>query len=80
MRHMLVRVGWKDKFVEASVPIIPISGWMGDNLIKPSENMKWWTGVNVTNQKGESVKVATEQFAGKNNDCNCPKQSMVPIV
>jgi elongation factor 1-alpha len=33
MRHMLVRVGWKDDFVNKSVPILPISGWMGDNLI-----------------------------------------------
>lgn len=48
MRHMLVRVGWKDSFVEKCVPIIPISGWMGDNLIKPSENMTWWTGVTVS--------------------------------
>ncbi|MGI0040823.1 MAG: translation elongation factor EF-1 subunit alpha, partial [Nitrosopumilaceae archaeon] len=27
-----------------SVPIIPVSGWKGDNLVKKSENMKWWTG------------------------------------
>ena len=33
MRHMLVRVGWKDDFVNKSVPILPISGWLGDNLI-----------------------------------------------
>ena len=26
------------------VPIIPVSGWKGDNLVKKSENMKWWTG------------------------------------
>jgi elongation factor 1-alpha len=53
MRHMLVRVGWKDSFVEKSVPIIPISGWMGDNLIKKSENMPWWTGVDVETAKGK---------------------------
>jgi translation elongation factor EF-1alpha len=47
MKHMLVRVGWKDAFVEKSVPIIPISGWMGDNLIKESTNMTWWKGVDV---------------------------------
>merc|ERR1712146_659606 len=34
MRHMLVKVGWKDEFVKNSVPIIPISGWVGDNLIE----------------------------------------------
>lgn len=37
---LIKSVGYK---VE-SVPIIPISGWKGDNLVKKSENMKWWTG------------------------------------
>ncbi len=37
---LIKAVGYK---VE-SVPIIPISGWKGDNLVKKSENMKWWTG------------------------------------
>jgi elongation factor 1-alpha len=53
MKHMLVRVGWKDSFVEKSVPIIPISGWMGDNLIKESTNMTWWKGVDVETPKGK---------------------------
>jgi len=48
MRHMLVKVGWKPDFVEKSVPILPISGWMGDNLVKKSEKMDWWKGVDVT--------------------------------
>lgn len=47
MRHMLIRVGWKPDFVQKSVPIVPISGWMGDNLITKSTNMPWWTGVDV---------------------------------
>lgn len=37
---LIKSVGYK---VE-SVPIIPVSGWKGDNLVKKSENMKWWTG------------------------------------
>jgi len=53
MKHMLVRVGWKDSFVEKSVPIIPISGWMGDNLIKESTNMTWWKGADVETPKGK---------------------------
>mmetsp|Transcript_6359 Transcript_6359/g.14087 ORF Transcript_6359/g.14087 Transcript_6359/m.14087 type:complete len:479 (+) Transcript_6359:90-1526(+) len=59
MQHMLVRVGWKESFVKESVPILPISGWMGDNLIKPSEKMPWWTGVEVKNIKDAKVKVHT---------------------
>jgi elongation factor 1-alpha len=27
-----------------SVPFVPISGWKGDNLVKKSDNMKWWAG------------------------------------
>jgi len=26
---------------------MPISGWMGDNLLKKSEKMSWWTGMDV---------------------------------
>jgi len=48
MIHMLTRVGWKKDFVLKSVPIIPISGWMGDNLLTKSEKMAgWWKGVDV---------------------------------
>ena len=53
MKHMLVRVGWKDSFVEKSVPIIPISGWLGDNLIKKSENMTWYNGTDVEYPQGK---------------------------
>ena len=41
------KVGWKKDFVEKSVPVLPISGWMGDNLLKKTTNMGWWSGVDV---------------------------------
>merc|ERR1712032_334988 len=28
----------------ANIPFIPISGWVGDNMLEPSDNMKWYTG------------------------------------
>ncbi|MEE8255512.1 MAG: translation elongation factor EF-1 subunit alpha [Nitrosopumilaceae archaeon] len=37
---LIKSVGFK---VDA-VPIVPVSGWIGDNLVKKSENLKWWTG------------------------------------
>jgi elongation factor 1-alpha len=37
---LIKSVGFK---VDA-VPVIPVSGWKGDNLVKKSENLKWWTG------------------------------------
>lgn len=59
MRHMLVRVGWKDDFVNKSVPILPISGWLGDNLITKSTNMPWYSGQEVINLKNEKIQVHT---------------------
>ena len=37
---LIKSVGYKIEGVQ----IIPISGWKGDNLVKKSENMPWWTG------------------------------------
>ena len=37
---LIKSVGFK---VDA-VPVVPVSGWKGDNLVKKSENLKWWTG------------------------------------
>lgn len=59
MKHMLVRVGWKPDFVEKSVPVLPISGWMGDNLIKKSEKMTWWTGADVLATDGQKFHIDT---------------------
>jgi elongation factor 1-alpha len=47
MKNMLIKVGWQKEFVEGCVPIIPLSGWKGDNLLSKSENMPWWKGVDV---------------------------------
>jgi len=47
MKHMLKKVGWKKAFVDEQMPILPISGWMGDNLIKKSDKMGWWSGRDV---------------------------------
>jgi len=59
MQHMLCKVGWKPDFVKASVPVLPISGWMGDNLIKKSENMGWWSGVDCVDPTGATLHIET---------------------
>merc|ERR1712025_151200 len=73
MRHMLVKVGWKDDFVKNSVPIIPISGWEGDNLITQSEKMSWWKGVDVKDTGGNTVHVHTLLDA-LNDLCGVPER------
>ena len=36
----LTKCGYKTK----DMPVIPISGWVGDNMLTRSENMKWYKG------------------------------------
>ena len=36
----LKRIGYNP----ANIPFIPISGWLGDNMTTPSENMGWYNG------------------------------------
>jgi len=61
MANMLRIVGWKKDVAEIfkSYPIIPISGWIGDNLITKSDKMAWWTGVDVSKQSGGNVHIHT---------------------
>jgi len=40
VENFLGKIGYKID----QVPVIPISGWNGDNMIEKSENMKWWKG------------------------------------
>ena len=47
MASTLMKVGWKKDFVAKSTPFMPISGWMGDNLLTKSDKMGWWTGMKI---------------------------------
>jgi len=38
--RMLRLVGYRSD----KIPFIPVSGWYGDNLVKPSPNMPWYSG------------------------------------
>merc|ERR1712039_352046 len=49
--------------VEKQIPFLPISGWMGDNLLKMEDskgvkNMDWWSGCDV-DASGEKLHVDT---------------------
>jgi elongation factor 1-alpha len=57
MQRMAISVGWPKAFIEQKTPILPISGWKGDNLVKQSENMGWWKGCEVViGAKGKEEK------------------------
>merc|ERR1712238_563050 len=54
MKNMLIKVGWKKDFVEKSTPVLPLSGWIGDNLLKKSTNMPWWAGMKILDPNDKS--------------------------
>merc|ERR1712100_208368 len=50
MQRMLVQVGWTKDEVQKQIPVIPISGWKGDNLLNKS---KLWDGGKVLTLRSE---------------------------
>merc|ERR1712054_465218 len=67
-------VGWKKDFVEKGTPYMPISGWMGDNLLKKSDNMDWWKGCDVPVGK-ETIHVDT-MYDVLDKMCRVPERPM----
>ncbi|KAJ1771038.1 translation elongation factor EF-1 alpha, partial [Coemansia sp. RSA 1843] len=49
--NFIKKVGYNPK----TVPMVPISGWEGDNMIEPSENMGWYKGWNKETKAGVST-------------------------
>ena len=57
--NFLGKVGWSKKFIANSCPIIPYSGYQGENLTKKTDKMPWWKGQTVTTRSGKQVLVET---------------------
>jgi elongation factor 1-alpha len=47
VRRILLQEGWKKDQIEKEIPIIPMAGFHGQNILKRSEKMPWWKGVDV---------------------------------
>ncbi|KAJ2161833.1 translation elongation factor EF-1 alpha [Coemansia sp. RSA 552] len=41
-------------FNPVTVPMVPISGWNGDNMLEPTDNMPWYKGWTKTTKTGSS--------------------------
>merc|ERR1711916_327449 len=55
VKRILLQEGWKKEQIEKEIPILPLAGFHGENLLKKSEKMPWWKGVTVfdpTTKKG----------------------------
>lgn len=48
MKKHIKKIG----FDPAATPIIPLSGWHGDNMLEGSTNMPWYKGCEVTRKSG----------------------------
>jgi len=51
------KVGYQPK----AVAFVPISGWHGDNMIEPSENMKWYKGWTTERADGKKTGMTLQQ-------------------
>merc|ERR1711991_952705 len=47
VKRILLQEGWKKEQIEKEIPILPLAGFHGENLLKKSEKMPWWKGVTV---------------------------------
>merc|ERR1719150_3662230 len=48
--NYIKKVGYNPK----AVAFVPISGWHGDNMIEPSENMGWYKGWSIERKEGNA--------------------------
>jgi len=55
MINMLGKIQYNPATI-AKIPIIPISGWIGDNLIAKSDKMAWWNGMTVKHPDDKKAK------------------------
>lgn len=57
VQKFLKKTGYKPE----TIAMIPISGWLGDNMIEPTTNMSWWKGCEVVRgDKKVTVKTLIE--------------------
>merc|ERR1719240_2521524 len=79
MQSLLMSVGWKKDFVLKSTPIIPISGWNGDNLIEKSKSMAWWKGWEAYTSMRRAVHMDTLQDVFNDFFCVPERPSEAPM-
>jgi len=48
--NYIKKIGYNVK----AVPFVPISGWVGDNMLEPSDKMTWFTGWAIERKEGNA--------------------------
>lgn len=76
LRRILLQEGWTKDQVENQIPILPLAGFEGENLLTPSTKMPWWTGVDIkVATTGATVRVVCLLDA-LNNMVNLPPRNV----
>lgn len=76
LRRILLQEGWRKDQVESEIPILPLAGFEGENLLTPSTKMPWWKGVDIkVAATGQTVKVVCLLDA-LNNMVNLPPRNL----
>lgn len=76
VRRILLQEGWRKDQIEKEIPILPLAGFLGENLLKPSDKMTWWKGVDIlVAATKETVKVVCLLDA-LNNMVNLPVRNL----
>lgn len=59
VKRILLQEGWRKDQIEKEIPILPLAGFEGENLLTPSTKMPWWKGVDVlvATAEAKTVKV-----------------------
>ena len=47
VKRILLQEGWKKEQIDSEIPVLPLAGFHGENLLKKSDKMPWWNGVTV---------------------------------
>lgn len=79
MVDMLSKVGYKKDSILSTIPIIPISGYLGENLLTKSEKMPWWSGCEVSRIDGQKVQV-NHVLDALNNFVVLPPRNMDAVL
>ena len=58
MSGYLKKIGYNP----AVVAFVPISGFKGDNMVEPSDNMKWFKGWEIERKKGKETEKVVKLF------------------
>ena len=76
VKRILLQEGWKKEQIEKEIPILPLAGFHGENLLKKSEKMPWWKGVTVFDPTTKKEVKVTCLLDALNDMVNLPPRNL----